>query len=149
WRVLKAVRRAKVILLNHSTRRAAFGTSSAAGLLHQGQQSLEGRAGGGVRVFDVRVQLDRDPSVVTNLADRAKHRREVDCPLAGDQVRVDARGGDVLQVDVADESREPPQGRGRILADAVHVADIEVQADRRRVDLPHKLLELLGRLDQQ
>ena len=38
---------------------------------------------------------------------------------------------------------------GRVVADAVEVADVEVQADRRRIDVLHELQELVGRLDQQ
>ena len=62
---------------------------------------------------------------------------------------MDARGGDVFQVEMADVRRQPVHRRGRVVADAVGVADVEVQADGRRVDVLHQFQELVGRLDEQ
>ena len=40
-------------------------------------------------------------------------------------------------------------GRPGFVLHAVVMADVEVQADRRRIDMLHELFELIGRLDEQ
>ena len=75
--------------------------------------------------------------------------REVDRPVAGHEVLVHARRGDVLEVvvhRVLGHARDPIL---RVLAHAVGVADVEVQPDARRVDPLDELQVLVEPLDQQ
>ena len=53
-----------------------------------------------------RVELDREPAVVTGLADGRDDLGEVDGPCARNQVVVDPRGRDVLEVVMADVRRQ-------------------------------------------
>src|SRR5947208_2070568 len=78
--------------------------------------TLQGSAGCRVRVFNIRIEFHRHPTVVSNLPHGAEGRGEINGPRAGDEVLVNARGGDVLQVNVPDVFRQPPQGRGWVLA---------------------------------
>ena len=87
-----------------------------------------GLAGRLVGVVDVRIELDRQPAVVAGRGDRPQRGREVDRPAAGNQVPVDARGGDVFEVIVPRVRLHPRDPILRILADAVGMADVEVQS---------------------
>ena len=69
--------------------------------------------------------------------------------MPGDQVVVDPRGRDVLEVVVADVGGELGDRPGQVLAHAEGVADVEVQADRGGVDPLGDLEVLVGRLEQQ
>ena len=74
---------------------------------------LAGDLRGVVRVLVAGVQLDRHPPVVVHFLERLQGRAEVDRALAGDQVVVDPRRGDVFEVDVPDELAEPADRVGR------------------------------------
>ena len=55
---------------------------------------------------------------------------------------------DVVLV-LANVRREAVDRRRRIVADAIHVAHVEVQADGRRIDVLPEFQELVSRLDEQ
>ena len=74
---------------------------------------------------------------------------EVDRPHAGDEVVVDAGRGDVLDVEVADLTGQLADLGGDVLAHAIRVADVEVEADGRRADAVGDFQVFVGRLDQQ
>ena len=92
------------------------------------------RAGGFVGLIDVGIQLDRDPAVIASCLNRFQHGREIDGSVPRDQMAVDPRGGDILEVvvpGVGSHLRDPVL---RLLADAKGVADIKVQANPGRID---------------
>ena len=62
---------------------------------------------------------------------------------------MDARRGDVFEVVVHRVLGHPRDPVLRILADAVGVADVEVQPDARRVDAVDELQVLVEPLDEQ
>ena len=62
---------------------------------------------------------------------------------------MDALGGDVLDVVMADLGRELGDRGRQVFADAEGVTDVEVQADRRRVDPFGDFEVLVGRLQEQ
>ena len=62
---------------------------------------------------------------------------------------MDPAGRDVLQMVMADVRRQLGDRPGQVLADAIRVADVEVQADRRRIQPLGDLQVLVGRLQQQ
>ena len=85
------------------------------------------------------IELDGEPAVVAGLADRRDDLGEVDRPGARNEVMVDPGGRDVLEVVMADVRRQLGDRAGQVLADAVGVADVEVQADRRGVQRARRL----------
>src|SRR5260370_33834065 len=97
------------------TSHASCRTSTTGGLnlSKYGPDPLQRQPGGSVGVVHVRVEFDRDPVVVTDPVERLQRRREIDGPFARDQVVVDATGGNVLQVDVADVPRQTVGGGRR------------------------------------
>jgi hypothetical protein len=96
-----------------------------------------------------RIQFDRQPALITYLLDRAHDGREINGAVARNEMLMDARRGDVFQVEVADVLGHARNGRRRIVADAIGMAHVEVQPHGRRVDVLHELQKLVGRLDQQ
>ena len=119
------------------------------GRLDQRLQDFECLPRGGVGVVQERVELDRQPAVVAGLADRRDDLGEVDGAGAGHQVVMDPGGRDVLDVVMADVRRQLGDRPGQVLAHAVGVADVEVQADRRGVQPFGDLEILVGRLQQE
>src|SRR5438105_10629192 len=115
----------------------------------QGQDSLQGGARRRVGVVDVWIQLDRYPTVIADGLDGREDGREIDGALARNQVMMNAGGGDVFQVEMADMFSNAANGWSGIVADAIGMADIEIHADGRRVDVLHELQELVGGLDEQ
>src|SRR5205823_5226817 len=109
----------------------------------------EGARRGPVGVVDVGVQLDGDPPGVARVPDRPEGGGEVDGTVAGDEVVVDARRGDVLQVEVADVLPDARDGGGGVVADAEGVADVEVKPHGGGVDVPDELQELVGGFDEE
>src|SRR5947209_10659659 len=114
-----------------------------------GLQEFERRPGRRVRVLDVRIQFDGHPAGVPERRKRSQHLLEIDGPGAGHEMLVNTARGDVFQVDVTDVTGQPPRRDRGVFADAIHVADVKVQAYGRRIDVPHELLELLRALDQE
>ena len=74
---------------------------------------------------------------------------EVDHPFTGHQVVVLPRGGDVFQMHVFDERGKLADGFRRVVLHAVEVADVEVQAEVRRVEVPGEFEVLVRRFNQQ
>ena len=62
---------------------------------------------------------------------------------------VDARGGDVFEMVMPRVARHLLNPILRVFADAVCMADVEVEADHRRVDATRKIQILLKVFDQQ
>src|SRR5207245_2501539 len=85
----------------------------------------------------------------TDRADGSQGGGKVDGAFARHQVVMDTRGGDVLQVEMADVRRQSRHGGGRVVADAIEMPDVKIQAHSRRVDVPHQLQKLIGLLDEQ
>ena len=103
-----------------------------------------------VGVLVTGVQLDRHPAVVADLLERRQRRGEVDRALAGDQVVVDARRGDVFEVDVADELRRA--GGSSSAGSSFTQYEWPMSKFRPRHGdemLRRELQELVGRLDEQ
>src|SRR5262249_30191687 len=113
------------------------------------RDAFQGGSGRRVGVINVRVQFDRDPAIVPCGTDCPQGGGKVDGPLAGDEVMMDTRDGDVFQVVVSGESRQPRHRRRRVVADTVEVADVEVEPDCRRIKVLHQFEELIGSLDEQ
>src|SRR5688572_32898894 len=67
-------------------------------LSHQARQVPPRFAGRVVRVVDVRIELDGDPTAVAGLVDFQQRRPEVNRAMAGDEMLVDARCRDLLAV---------------------------------------------------
>src|SRR4051794_3849608 len=68
----------------NSRRRSGVGAGSVDGEAKAApdlDEALAGRAGGRVRVLDVRVQLHRHPPLVADVLHRCQHGREVDGPV--------------------------------------------------------------------
>src|SRR5262249_30724471 len=60
-----------------------------------------------------------------------------------------ATGGNVFQVEVPNVLRQPAYRRRWLVADAIEMADVEVQGDGRRIDVLHQFQKLIGLLDQE
>jgi hypothetical protein len=67
---------------------------------------LKSRPSRRVRVFDIRIQFDRHPTGVTNLAERRYDRRKIDRTGSRNQVMMYARGRNVFQMDVPNVLRQ-------------------------------------------
>src|SRR5260370_40800044 len=103
---------------------------------------MASRAGGRVGIIDVWIQLDGDPVLVADRADGPQSGLEVDGAFAGNQMMVNARGGNVFQMEMANVRAEAGHGRGRVVANAIEMTDVKIQAHRGRVDVPHQFHEL-------
>src|SRR5262245_11809054 len=69
--------------------------------LSQLSHPLQRRSGGQVWVVNVGIQLDGDPALVTGVADGPEGCGEINGAFAGNQVMMDPRRRDVLQMIVA------------------------------------------------
>src|SRR5439155_11002180 len=98
---------------------------------------------------NIGIELDGDPTLIANGANSSQDLGEVDGAIARHQVMMDARGGDVLEVEMANVRRQSRHSGRRIVADTIEMSDVEVQAHGRRVDVLHQLQELVGFLDEQ
>src|SRR5262245_27233395 len=91
-----------------------------------GANALQGSAGGEIGIIDVGIEFDRDPSLVIDGPDGGKRGREVDHAFARHQMMMDTRGGDVLEMKMADVLGDARNRRRRLVLHAVSMADVEV-----------------------
>ena len=79
-----------------------------------------------------------------------EYHEVIDQALSRDAFELAVKDADTFfQVEVPDVRGQAVDRRRRFVADAVEMADVEVQADRRRLDVLHQLEELVGGFDQQ
>jgi hypothetical protein len=95
-------------------------------LVAQGNEPAQACDGGLARILEIGIQLDGHVAVVAGLGQRPAQGDEVDGALAGREVAVLPTGRDVLELDVPDLTAQLADRLGRVLADAVDVADVEV-----------------------
>src|SRR5260370_775416 len=100
-----------------------------------------------IGIIHIRVKLNGDPALVANFLVRLESRGKVDRAVAGNQVVMNARGGNIFEMKMTDIWSQPLDRRRWLVADAVRMADVEVQAHGRRIDMLHELQKLVCRLN--
>lgn len=94
------------------------------------------------------VELDCHAAFVSGGLQGTKNAVEVEVAVTGDPMVVFATA-DVLDMDVPDSTREPLDALDGIFADADRVADIQVDTQRRVIDLGEHVADLGRALDQE
>jgi hypothetical protein len=118
-------------------------------ILQHGQQMGQAVSTGRFGPIDIRVELQAYVVFVACPLHGRENRWKVDGAQAGDKVIVLAGGGDVFDVYVADPGEQLFECASRVFAGAVEMADIEVDAHGRRLNLGHEGLDLGGALHEQ
>src|SRR5688500_18029264 len=103
---------------------------------------------GALWVLRVRVQLDREETVITHLVEGAPQRRPVERAFPGDHVIVLA-AGDVLDVHVPDARAEQVDDVRDRFADHLAVPDVEVRTEARVAEAVDPLAQLGDVLEEQ
>src|SRR5208283_2329496 len=98
-------------------------------VLDQGAEYLQCLATCLVGVVLKRIEFDGQPAIISSLADGRNNCGKVDCTGTGDEMVMDPRRRDILNVVMADLWRELQNGSRQVFADAKGMADVEVQPD--------------------